>query len=489
MTTRQILVFAVILVTYLAAGGLFATLTPPWQTPDEPAHYNYIRYLGTHTDFPELVPACYNQTYLTQLTTQRFPANLSVDSICYEYHQPPLYYLLATPFYLLGGGSLTLLRLLSVVLGAGVVSMAFFVAQTIFPQNLAITGGAMALVAFVPMHVAMLASVNNDALAELILAAILLTLTQRAMAKTHPTLTQNAFLGLLLGLGLVTKTTIYLAAPLVGVALLLPLFQKKITPRVFLAQAGLIFGVALLVAGPWYWRNANLYGGLDILGLARHDEVVIGQLRTADYLAETGGAAYAWSFGWTTFKSFWGQFGWMAVPMDTRTYRLLLALVAIAGSGLAVFLAQQVRDSPNRHMELVAGQWQALGLLVLAAGLALVAFGGYNLSFVQFQGRYLFPALIPLGVLFSLGLSEALRPRWTWWLLAGLGLVLLWLVIRSGLDKRAILLLAAFASATAARKLWPHLAQPLSAGLLAACYAALAGLTLLSPYWFVLPYL
>ncbi len=489
MTTRQLVLFAVILVTYLIAGVLFATLTPPWQTPDEPAHYNYIRYLGTHTDFPELVAGCYNQDYLSRLTTQRFPPQLPIDTICYEFHQPPLYYLLATPFYLLGDGSLTVLRLVSVALGAGVVILAFFVANTIFPKNLTLTAGTMALAAFVPMHTAMLASVNNDALAELLLAVVLLLLARRMTAATPPTFAQNTILGVVLGLGLVTKTTVYIAVVPVGVAVLLPLLGSKITVGKFAGQVALIFGLALLIAAPWYLRNAGLYGGLDVLGLARHDKVVVGQLRTTNYLAEVGAAAYARNFGLTTFKSFWGQFGWMAVPMDTRTYRLLLALVGLAGAGLAAFLVQQWRGSPGRQFELSAAQWQALGLLALTVALVLAAYSGYNLSFVQFQGRYLFPGLIPLGLFLSLGLSEACRPRWAWWLVGGLALVLLWLLLRSGLDKRTALLLMAFAGAAAARKIWPALAKPLSVGLLAACYVALAGLTLLSPYWFVLPYL
>ncbi len=489
MTTRQLILFAVILFTYLIAGVLFATLTPPWQAPDEPAHYNYIRYLGTHTDFPELVAGCYNQDYLSRLTAQRFPPQLPIDTICYEFHQPPLYYLLATPFYLLGDGSLTVLRLVSVVLGAGVVILAFFVANTIFPKNLALTGGTMALVAFVPMHTAILASVNNDALAELLLAGVLLLLARRMTAATPPTVAQDIILGVMLGLGLVTKTTVYIAVVLVGVAVLLPVLGSKITIRKFAGQVALIFGLALLIAAPWYLRNAGLYGSLDVLGLTRHNEVVVGQLRTTSYLAEVGAVAYARNFGLTTFKSFWGQFGWMAVPMDTRTYRLLLALAGIAGAGLTAFLVQQWRGSPNRQFELSTAQWQALGLLALTVALVLVAYSGYNLSFVQFQGRYLFPGLIPLSLFLSLGLSEACRPRWTWWLVGGLALVLLWLLLRSGLDKRAALLLLAFAGAAAARKIWPALAEPLSVGLLAACYVALAGLTLLSPYWFVLPYL
>ena len=46
-------------------------------------------------------------------------------------------------------------------------------------------------------------------------------------------------------------------------------------------------------------------------------------------------------------------------------------------------------------------------LVVLAATLALVvaAYLLYNLDFVQFQGRYLYPALIPLALLVGVGLG------------------------------------------------------------------------------------
>ncbi len=58
----------------------------------------------------------------------------------------------------------------------------------------------MAFVAFGPMHVAMLASVNNDALAELILAALLLLLTRRLLASGQSTTWNDITLGILLGL-------------------------------------------------------------------------------------------------------------------------------------------------------------------------------------------------------------------------------------------------------------------------------------------------
>jgi hypothetical protein len=42
----------------------------------------------------------------------------------------------------------------------------------------------------------------------------------------------------------------------------------------------------------------------------------------------------------------------------------------------------------------------------------MLTFGGllyYNFTFVQHQGRYLFPVLIPLGLVFTLGLDQWLN--------------------------------------------------------------------------------
>jgi hypothetical protein len=106
----------------------------------------------------------------------------------------------------------------------------------------------------------------------------------------------------------------------------------------------------------------------------------------------------------TSFRSFWGQFGWMAVPMDERVYGLLALACLFALWGFLHWLPQGWRALKDA---------QRLGLILLALSLSLTAlsFLWYNLKFVQHQGRYLFPALTPLGLWFSLGLREGLKRK------------------------------------------------------------------------------
>jgi 4-amino-4-deoxy-L-arabinose transferase-like glycosyltransferase len=333
------LILITIITLYLLIGVLYAVYTPAWQAPDEPAHYNYVRYLAENGRFPVLRHGDYPHAYLEQIKAARFPPKMPIEPIRYEFWQPPLYYVLATPIYQLFDGSLVPLRLLSVVLGAGVVFLAYAIALAIRPGDTTLALAVAAFVAFVPMHLTMMASVNNDALAELLLASVVLLLIRLTREpgdkdRTSPGLTSLVIIGLLLGLGLVTKATVYVAIPLALIALLAT--ERRPMP---LAQRVLaLFLPALALAIPWYVRNIAVYGWPDLLGIQNHDAVVVGQLRTADYLSSVGWATYLKNFVTITFHSFWGQFGWMAVPMDRRIYLALGLLSALMLLGFVLFV-------------------------------------------------------------------------------------------------------------------------------------------------------
>jgi hypothetical protein len=57
MNSRQIRfieygLLALILVLYFALAYGYATRTPDWQIPDEPAHYNYVRQIVENGELP-----------------------------------------------------------------------------------------------------------------------------------------------------------------------------------------------------------------------------------------------------------------------------------------------------------------------------------------------------------------------------------------------------------------------------------------------------
>lgn len=417
-----------IILGYLAAGVCYARFTPAWQAPDEPAHYNYIRYIVEESHLPVLQMGDYPHDYLEEIKAARFPPEMSIDPLRYEFHQPPLYYLLASVVYRMTNGSLLALRLWSVLLGAGLLAVSWALVRAVFPERPVLALGTTAFVAFLPMHLTMASAVNNDALAELLLAISILGLVRYLRAKETAPL-RAAGLGLLMGLGLVTKITALIALPLALVALLMSPRSKGERTR----DGLLILGLASLVLLPWLVRNHLTYGGFDLLGLARHNQIVVGQPRTAEWLAEMGWRGLLRAFAQTTFQSFWGQFGWMGVLLDSRLYLLLKLLSGLVGLGVLLFTVRNLRAASQGYLLLYPrpSRWRLLGLLTLWLVFTFLSYLWYNLQFVQHQGRYLFPALIPMGLIFALGLSEVLAcPRA--WLMAGLCLVGALLLIAKG---------------------------------------------------------
>jgi hypothetical protein len=163
------------------------------------------------------------------------------------------------------------------------------------------------------------------------------------------------------------------------------------------------FYSGIVLGGILWLHNLYVYGGLDVLGLARHNSIVVGQATTAAWIDQFGlGGLLSRGFT-TTFHSFWGQFGWMAVPMPDSTY-LLLGL--LSGVALLGWLWWRI---DRRKLQVASSKLQGAILLLL---LFVLTFGGfiyYNLTFVQHQGRYLFPALIPIGLVVAIGLDHILQ--------------------------------------------------------------------------------
>jgi len=391
----------VLVAVYLALASLYAVRTPDWQAPDEPAHYNYVRQIADEGRLPVIAPGDWQQEYQDRLKASRFAPELldRLDTIQYEDHQPPLYYLLLAPVYALSGGDLLALRLASALLGAGVVIGTWAALRAASPGQPTLALSGAGFVAFLPQHLSILASVNNDALAELIVALTLwaVVVYLRGTRRIHP-----ATLGALAGVALITKTTIYFLAGIVVLAVLLRGRRERWSRQTVTMHLVAVIAPALLIGGVWWGRNLYVYGGTDFTGLGRHDAVTVGQMRTDEYIEVVLGGSeqqYLENLLRTTFHSFWGQFGWMAVPLPGRVYRALEAITVglLAGAAIYAWRGRSPRalDGPGRDV-----------LIIFAAVIALVtaAFALYNLDFVQFQGRYLYPALVPLAFVVGAGL-------------------------------------------------------------------------------------
>lgn len=390
MTHKKFIVGAIWLL-FVGMGSCYALYTPAWQAPDEPAHYNYIRQLA-EGNWPVMEPADYNQAYQSEVISAGFAPPYTITTFTYEDYQPPLYYLLQTPIFWLSNGNLLVLRLSSLLLCSLTLLLAYAVMSELLPHPAALT--ALVIWAFIPQHLAMSASVNNDALGEFLVALLLWLLIQHRPGQSPH------WLGLVMGLALLTKVTAYLMGPVIALVLL---WQTWGDWRTFSRQWIVFGGLALAIGSLWWGRNLWVYGGVDFLGIQAHDAVVVGQPQTSEWIAEYGLWFVVSSFVQTSFQSFWGQFGWMGVVMPTWVYRTLLLFSVLVWLGMAYEAWQLPRplSAQTQHHVLML-----LSLFALNCALLFT----YNLTYVQHQGRYLFASLIPIGCGMAWGLQAYTRP-------------------------------------------------------------------------------
>lgn len=419
-------VIAPILICYLVIGILFSLMIPVWEAPDEPAHYNYVRQLASGR-FPVMTATDYDQVYQSEVISSDFAPSFSVEPFSYEDYQPPLYYLLQTPIYWITAGSPLAMRLMGVFLGAITLLLAWEVFSRVTKSaglSSAIPLIAIAFFAFLPQHVAIQASINNDSLAELLIASGLLLLlldVPKWRAPSHltfwPKSRNGRLLAVVLGLCLLTKVTAYLLILVVGISII---WSLRWNWGAIVRKSFETFTVPFLIGCTWWVRNLIVYGWPDFLGIQAHDAVVVGQPTTAEWIDQFGFQEVARRFFQTTFRSFWGQFGWMEVVMPTWVYTIL---AIFSGIVLLGFLAS-----------LYFGTFSPSALypfLTTLFVLNLLLYLAYNMTYVQHQGRYFFSSLIPIsfavafGIWFFIGQNKVhlKLPNQTWGYMLSAGLI------------------------------------------------------------------
>lgn len=419
--------FVGVLVLYLVVGWLYIRITPAWQAPDEPAHYNYVRQVADQ-GIPLMEAGDYDQALLSELTRTEFAPSAELDrieSIQYEDYQPPLYYAVAATFFQLGDGSLSWVRWSSLLLSVGVVGAGYWLGRVLAPHSKPLALSVAIFIAFLPQHLAIMTAVNNDALAELLIAMVLVILITRDWTARPA---WQIRLAIILGFCFLTKVTAYLSAGVIFAGLLTfrdadtrPLAERPIKG---VTQGFVIYFLATLIGLLWWIRNIIVYPGLDFLGINVHDRIVLGQLTTAEYIQQFGLSAWIERMITWTFNSFWGQFGWMAAPYQNRIYWVLYAFTALAFVG-AILAYRRWEHEEKGYVTAVFGS---------LTGLVLLLYLVYNARYVQTQARYLFPALIPISFMFAggshywwrLGTNRWLDdPRFEWLVPIGLLLGLL----------------------------------------------------------------
>ena len=431
------LLLTTILLIFVIFAAWYSLTIPLGEAPDEVPHFTYVRYLAQHGRLPT--------------TTEE-----------HEAFQPPLYYALGAaltfwikdepnaPFAVRANADYDVLdprapknlllhtakeswpyrgwalawhlvRLLSIALGAVTVWVVYQLGCVLFPTEPAIPLTMAALTAFTPQFLFMSAVVNNDN-AAVTFSALVLWQVAALLHDTERRLIwkRSALLGLLLGLGLLSKANLIALLPIVGLAILASSISHR-TPgakdRLLLAARLsvcllLVFGLAALISGWYFSRNWTLFGDpmgwsfLLKINAPREGPLTLGVL--------------AWLFK-GVFRSFW--LGWIGIQFDEWIYWIIGAVCLAGLVGFVLWLARRWRTLSS------ASRW-TLALLGLHAGVTVGSLVQWTATVLGTdQGRLIYPVLPAVMLALAAGWAWWATGRARKWVLGGLALGMLFLAI------------------------------------------------------------
>ncbi len=206
----------------------YTRITPLGASPDELSHLHYITGISDHLRLP--------------------PASEP------ERQQPPLYYLLGAIVARLTGDDARLIRLLSVVLGVLTILTVYLVARRLFPLRPYLAVGAAALVALLPETQYLAGAINDDNLAWL--AGALLVLVGVTVMQSRVLTTRLALgAGFTVALAVLAKETVWVLA-----LLLLVVVVVRFWRRLRALQVAALVLPTVVLAGWWFVRNAVAFG-------------------------------------------------------------------------------------------------------------------------------------------------------------------------------------------------------------------------------------
>ncbi len=357
---------------------------------------------------------------------------LPLASDGWQAFQAPLYYLLATPLYLLFGVGqdnalqMALLRSLSLLSGVALVEIAHRTARVVFPERAELRAVATLVGGMMPMSLYMAQSPGNEPLASALTAlALLPAFTLVCEPGQERSRLFFAGMGSLWGLAILAKVTPLLLAPGLGFAFLWHLAHVGGTARAALAKALTLVASALAVCGWFFVRNMLAFGKPLIGGWEPYstpgwwqepgyrsvsEYLAFGQALSQPVYAGARGpwdALYStvWLDGFASGLSNPSRLPWSHDWMVLGAVLGLLPTALILGSFVTCW-----RPALRRSR----------GALLLAAGCV----GAYVVAVIDLhtrlpiystaKGSYLMGLSPALGILAAAGAEPLLRVRWLW---------------------------------------------------------------------------
>ena len=428
------LTFPLTLVLFVFIGWCYALASPPLESSDEYKHYPVVQFVQTNGRLPVLDPAnpgkwlqegAQPPLYYLLMAAVTYPINTSdLD----EVHQrnPHAYVGNAAQIknknlilhnreaegFPWQGTILAIYLIRAASLGLGMVTLWLIVkvGELVFSRPVGVF--AAILTAFNPMFLFVHAAVNNDSLSILLGTAglYLLIYIWQELPDPRAGWRYYVWLGVVCGLGLLTKLSLGGILLLAGVATALRAYQTGRWHFLFVGGVTTA-STSLLIAGWWIWRNWSLYG--DLTGLAPF--IAVQGTRDNPTL---GGVDWVGEWG-TFYRTYWGLFGGINVISPNIFYVLSNWLLLIGLLSAAFWFWRNWKHRP-------IGWW----LLPAWVGILFVLLIRWNIISPAFQGRLVFPGIAAINLLWAMGLTHWLSAKKKDWLVLGMGgFFALWAVI------------------------------------------------------------
>jgi len=418
-----------ILALHVLLGLGFGLNTPLFESPDEPGHYLFVRYLQAYGRLPVqttvfTAPRAHHPPgyyLLAALLTGWVSVPGSPDSIQMRVN-PKFGFRAGDPgndnksFYVQNepdarwpfqGQALVvhLTRLVSLFFSTLAVLATYGAARALRPDGKGFAWFAAGLVAFNPMVLFMTGLVNNDTAALAAGAALIYLLTR--WLRLGFTTARWALIGLAMSVGLMLKASALVLIAPIGLALLVDAWQGRSWRRLFAGGLAVAVPVGALT-GWWFVRNVQLYG--DPLANSAV-KAAGGALPAAERFANLP-AKLTWFFDGILGC---GPIGPLSLCFSPWIYggAAIVALVGLAGV-LRLLLRRRPdwppaswREERPRVSTII---WLTHAVLILGTLAAAVSFG-FSLN-NGWQGRYLFPAYASLALFLVAGLWAWFPTRW-----------------------------------------------------------------------------
>jgi len=422
------LLFRTLIVAVLLRGALYTFVVPPWQHPDEPTHFEHVRLITDLGILPEIedisIPlrreiaismAAYgfwNPNPAPEITDSNLDnPGISLLGI-YTLTHPRLYYRFAATWLrpwlgLSIEGQLFAVRLLGVFLNLVVALAAFKTAQMLFSHSKWIAPAVMGFVVFHPGNTDIMSAVNNDVLVNALGAIIFYTLAVIFMRGF--TLINGMGLLILLVAAVFTKTTAFIllaSLPIGLIFFLLHKNRKAFAGAVVLSIFMAVFAILFLLQNEGIAGLAE--GAMGDLG--RYFRVNVTQ--TFENLAYPETTQFAVQALPIIYQSFWVIYGWRHILLAAHWYWAPGLFAGLALAGLGKRLRQWLASNNWRGELDRRSAYLGFAFFVILIAAAITLFRSLvtqGLRPYLSHGRYMYVALIPIGIVFVWGLLGWLK--------------------------------------------------------------------------------